>query len=273
MEILISLVTGIVLMEVYVWLDPLSIWLVRRVAKTLPEETRAEFVEQFTADLATLPNSISKVYFAFRDCTLAANSIRQAVVREAALTLADEYKSTYNEMGLLHQSLGELRAATFSKLGKDVQFVSTIDQCLETLRRKQRRDDLEAQTAVQHFEALSLPVSNKIRTLETAFEQKHEKLSALTDALHKTMTNALEASEKIRWRMLDENPLEDTDLELLLSAFHNMLKEIGPIQAAYRIELTSYASLISNFPANFATEAHAIVEALQAAAQLVIHPK
>jgi hypothetical protein len=72
MEILISILIGIFLMELYAWLDRLA---VERVARELPEDRQAEFTEQFMADLATLPNSVAKVYFAFRDCTLSTHNI------------------------------------------------------------------------------------------------------------------------------------------------------------------------------------------------------
>jgi hypothetical protein len=75
MEILISILIGIFLMELYAWLDRLAKWLVERVARELPEDRQAEFTEQFMADLATLPNSVAKVYFAFRDCTLSTHNI------------------------------------------------------------------------------------------------------------------------------------------------------------------------------------------------------
>ena len=92
METLISTLIGIALIEVYAWLDPLAKWLVGRVAKNLPEDRRADFTEQFIADLATLPNSVAKVYFAFRDCTLAAENIYQAVYREKFLSMADDFE-------------------------------------------------------------------------------------------------------------------------------------------------------------------------------------
>jgi hypothetical protein len=43
MEILISFIVGIVLMETYAWLDPLAMWIVGRAAKELPEDRAEEF--------------------------------------------------------------------------------------------------------------------------------------------------------------------------------------------------------------------------------------
>src|ERR1700722_7288417 len=91
MEILISVLIGLILMEIYAWLDPLAKWLVHRVAKNLPDGREAEFSEQFLADLATLPNSIVKVFYALRDCTLSARSIYDAEYRNALTSMTDEF--------------------------------------------------------------------------------------------------------------------------------------------------------------------------------------
>jgi hypothetical protein len=105
MEVLISILIGIALMELYAWLDLLAKWLVNRVAKKLPKDRQADFTEQFMADLATLPNSAAKVYFAFRDCTLAAESIYQAVYRESVLSAADNFDSFCSKMSQFDQAI------------------------------------------------------------------------------------------------------------------------------------------------------------------------
>jgi hypothetical protein len=274
MEILISIVIGIALMELYAWLDPLAKWLVDRVAKNLPEDRRADFTEQFMADLATLPNSVAKVYFAFRDCTLAAQHIYQNVYREKYLSVADDFDSLFNKMSLCDQTIETSRAQARSKLRLSLEFVSAVDRSLEGLRRNQRQDDPDAETAIHHFQALSSPVVGTLSTILANVEQRHARLEGLMDRLREPLARAFEANENLRRRMLDDKPLDDNDTELV-SSFNERLHDVSVIQQEYNAEAGNSDDLpgIPAFPENFGTKAKAIVEALQAAAQVVKRPR
>jgi hypothetical protein len=270
MEILISIFIGFALMELYAWLDPLAKWLVDRVAKKLPEDRRADFTEQFTADLATLPNSIAKVYFAFRDCTLASHNIRQAAYRETFLSMADSFDYLYDKVSQFDQFIETSRAQVRSNLGSSFAFISSVDQSLEAMRRCQRQDDPDAETAIHHCQALSSPVVGIISTIKTGFEQRFIRIGGFADQLREPMARAFEASENIRRRMLDDKPLDDDDAELL-SSFNERINDIQAIHDAYIAEANSSGDLpdVPAFPENFGAKAQAIAEAIKAAAQVV----
>jgi hypothetical protein len=275
MEILISIFIGVALMELYAWLDPLAKWLVDRVAKKLPEDRRADFTEQFMADLATLPNSVAKVYFAFRDCTLAAQNIYQNVYREKFLSMADDFDSTNNMMRLWDQSLETSKSRARSEFRSSSAFISAVDRSLEGLRRNQRQDDPDAETAIHQFQTLSSPVVGILSTRQANIEQRYARLDGLMDRLREPRARAFEANENIRRRMLDDKPLDDSDVELVVSSFNERLGEIRAIQQEYNAEAGSAGDLpdIPAFPENFVTKAKAIVEALEAAVRVVKRPR
>lgn len=266
MEILISIVIGIALMELYAWLDPLAKWLVDRVAKKLPEDRQADFTEQFMADLATLPNSVAKVYFALRDCTLAAHNIQEAVCRETVLTMTDQFESFCDKMSTFDQTIEKSKAQVRTNLQQSIKFVTAVNHSLEALRRNQRQDDVDAETAIHHCQALSSPVVDKISSIRAGFEQRHAKFDCLLDRLREPLTRAYKANENIRRRMLDDKPLDEKDDELLTS-FNKMLEEICAIQDEYNS--SGDLPAIPAFPENLGTKAKEIAEAFAAAALVV----
>ena len=110
MEILISIFVGAVLIEAYAWLDPLAKWLVRRAARQLPEENRDAFTEQFTADVDAMPNSVFKLAFALRNCTLAVNDICQEIARDEFEFVADKFEPILiRQMGMIDGMLERWR--------------------------------------------------------------------------------------------------------------------------------------------------------------------
>jgi hypothetical protein len=149
-----------------------------------------------------------------------------------------------------------------------------VDQSLEALRRNQRPDDLDAETAIHHCQALSAPVVGVVSTIRTGFDQRHARIDGLLDQLREPLAKASEANENIRRRMLDDKPLDDNDDELL-SSFTKMLNEIRAIQDKYNAETNSSGALpdIPAFPENFGTKSKAIAEAFEAAAQVVKRPR
>jgi hypothetical protein len=145
---------------------------------------------------------------------------------------------------------------------------------MELLRRNQRQDDLDAEAAIHHFQALSSPVVGVLSTIIAGMEQRHARIDGIMDRLRGPLARALEVTENIRRRMLDEKPIDDIDNKLL-SSFTERLHDISVIQQECNAEAHSTDDLpdIPAFPENF-VKAKAIVEALEAAAaQVVKRPK
>jgi hypothetical protein len=274
MEILISvsisIFIGILLMELYAWLDPLAKWLVERVAKTLPHDRQADFKEQFIADLATLPNSIAKVYFALRDCTLAAQSIYQAVYREGCLSLVDDLDDMVEALNRANRLL-EATGIDF----ESAEFISVVDQSLTSLRRHQQQDDCEAQVAIDHFQTLSSPVVHAFSAIQAHFERRHERFVSFFERLREPLARATEISEKVRRRMLDEKPLSDDDMPQL-SSLSERSREFTATLLEYNAQKEHSPGDFSDvpaFPVDVSAQLEKIVEAFQAAARVVKRPK
>jgi hypothetical protein len=194
--------------------------------------------------------------------------------REKFLSIADNFDSVYNEMSLFDQSMETSKAQMRSELRSSSAFISSVERSMELLRRNQRQDDLDAEAAIHHFQALSSPVVGVLSTIIAGMEKRHARIDGIMDRLRGPLAKALEVTENIRRRMLDEKPIDDIDNKLL-SSFTERLHDISVIQQECNAEAHSTDDLpdIPAFPENF-VKAKAIVEALEAAAaQVVKRPK
>jgi hypothetical protein len=271
MEILISILIAFALMEIYAWLDPLAKRLVEQASKKLPEDRRADFTEQVTADLATLPNSLSKVFFAFRDCTLAAEAICQEVRRESFLAVADNFDSLVSQMNDANRALETAKAMAESKFRLTSAFVSIVDQSLAALRQRQQQNDADAETAINHFQAVSSPVVSKLSTIHDTFERKHAKLRGIMDRLCQPVARGIEANENIRRRALDDRPFGDDDGELL-SLLNQRLQDIRNAYNEHGAESDDTFEIL-DFPVNLSAQVEPITDALKAAVRAVKRPR
>jgi hypothetical protein len=264
MEILISILTGILLMELYAWLDPLAKWLVERVAEKLPDECQAAFEEQFMADLAAFPNSFAKVYFAFRNCTMAAQNINEEVRRARLLALADTFEDLAEKVN------GFVRQIDSQKVSHNNYdpFISTVKESLARLRGLQQQDDREAKIAIDRFQALSSPVVDVLSTIQVRLAEKQD----LLDRLREDLVRNIEIYETIRRRILDENPLKDNTK--LWRLFEKRIKEMSAVSSGHMAALSKALSDdVPTVPHDFSGRLKAISEAHQSAAQAVKRSK
>jgi hypothetical protein len=255
MEILISIFTGILLMELYAWLDPLAKWLVERVAKKLPDECQAAFKEQFMADLAAFPNSFAKVYFAFCNCTMAAQNIYEEVYRENMLSLSDDLVDVVR--------LIDLKVSL-----KDYDpYISVMDKTLATLRRHQQPDDHEAKVAIDRFQAVISPVVAVLSAVQDF--QKQDRMQDRIGRLRDARVSVIEVNEAIRRRVLDEKPLDEDDKKLVTLVHERLKKTRAKLDGLLPIDLSD----IPTIPDDFDAQLKATLEALLSAAQAVQRSK
>jgi hypothetical protein len=215
MEILISLFAGAALIEAYAWMDPLARWLVRRAAQQLPEENRAAFTEQFTADVDAMPNSMFKLAFALRNCTLAINDIHQEIVRDQFESVADEFELFIDEMGridgILDQSRDLLRRSDTSQSNLS----SMLGHCLDRLQQHPQKH--YAQNAIERFRALSPPAEKQFSHYHELLERNHVVVTTFVGGVREALARAADAQLRLRNRLLDARPIDEGDLELLTS--------------------------------------------------------
>lgn len=214
MEILISTLIGIVLVEAYAWLDPLARWLVRRAGQQLPEESREELTEQFLADVDALPNSVFKVVFAFRNCTMAINDINEAVYRDTFESIVDGYDSFIDRMmskrdRIVAQSKDIVQCGETS----GGQLISTLNSCLGRLEKLDQ--GRHAVSAIEHARELSPLVAQHVSDYNSRLAQRHDLISRFDANLRTALTRLSNAQSEIKRRLRDDTRIGENDIELL----------------------------------------------------------
>jgi hypothetical protein len=215
MGILISALIGLALIELYAWLDPLAKWIVRRVAQNLPEDRRQDFIEQFTADLDALPNSVLKILFAIRDGAISANDIRDAVFRDTLSSLVDAIDSNLDKLKRAEAALEEVKISFDAKFGSTKRFVSARDQVLLVMKTKQAHCDTDANSAINNFENLSAPVVKYLSESATIFEDHLVTIRSVTGRMLIPAVKSREMAGKVRDRLIDPKRFSDDDEELI----------------------------------------------------------
>jgi hypothetical protein len=66
MELIVSVLAGFLIVEVYSWLPYLSNWLLERAVRRVRAEDRDRCREEWNADLDALPNTMIKIFYALR---------------------------------------------------------------------------------------------------------------------------------------------------------------------------------------------------------------
>jgi Rad3-related DNA helicase len=222
MEILISILIGVALMEGYAWLDPLAKWLIIRAARKLPEKHREAFTEQWTADVAAMPNSFAKLLFALRNCTLAINDIRQEIYRNQFEAMANESELLIDRVG---GSLGEVLEKSSALLRQTESFepkvISTFNQLLDDLQQRQHHD---AKDAIDRVRALTPAVVKELSNCHASLEQTYTIFTILAAALHGPLARAADAHSRLKKRLLDDEPIDEDDQKLLKSLVARLIE-------------------------------------------------
>jgi hypothetical protein len=263
MEIVISALIGLALIELYAWLDPFAKWLVRQVAKKLPANLQADFVEQFTADLDALPHSVAKVFFAIRDGTLSANSIYDAAYREAITSVADKFDSTLKKMSDAEASLEQARAAFKLNWNSPLKFVTAVDESLRIMRERQRENDVEAKVAIENFESVSAPMIGYFSATEATFEQT---ITAIETRLIRMIEPYAKVREKLRDRLQDPNPFDASDEELIKYAAKVCQEQLSTAS----ISTVAPSPNFPQPPTDLTAQLQAASDASEAASQAII---
>lgn len=214
MEAIVSAIIGIVVMEAYVWLDPLSKYLLRRAAKRLPQSHRDEFVDQWEGDLAAVPNSIFKLYFVMRDCVLPIEEIRQTMVREGFADIAERFNDLLVSCNCDLEDL-ERRWAALVARGKALKsgLPTRLDFVLERMQQRSARD--EVAPFVERCLLLKPELLRKADDYEASIEHDCTLLFSAVGALRETLSQAAQVHGRLAERLLDAKPMRPVDSEFL----------------------------------------------------------
>ena len=211
---------------------PGSKWLVNRAARQLPEENREAFTELWTA-LANIPNSLAKIVFAYRNCTLAVEDIYQEIYRGAFESVAEDFgQFVDHRMVLFEEALDQSKAMMEGTERCASELFSTLNDSLELLQRKQHPNP-DAQIAIDQFRDLNPPIVGVLSEHQARLKQRHAVLAALLADLREPVARAAEINLRIKRRLLDDTPLNSDDEELLKS-FNQQLNDISGALDTYK---------------------------------------
>jgi hypothetical protein len=239
MEILISIIVGIVLMETYAWLDPLAMWIVRRAAKELPEDRAEEFTDQWEADLAAVPNSIMKVCYVFRDCLLPIKDIAQTMFRDDFEDMADKSDLVFEKIsGVVDRLMTQSEDVVQKTEITTIKFISTLDFSLERLQQFHDNKDHDACSAIERVRALNPPLAAQLSDYASAVERNHAMIIGFAANVREPLARIAEASLRVKGRLRDDSPLVEEDVELL-EALYAPFADVNAALDTFHIELPS----------------------------------
>jgi hypothetical protein len=110
MELIVSVLAGFLIVEVYSWLPYLSNWLLERAVRRVRAEDRDRCREEWNADLDALPNTMIKIFYALRYFSIGAADMINADFFEEK---CNEIDYTFENFASQHQKLVEdLRKST-----------------------------------------------------------------------------------------------------------------------------------------------------------------
>jgi hypothetical protein len=239
MEILISLIVGIVLMEMYAWLDPLAMWIVRRAAKELPEDRQEEFTDQWEADLAAVPNSIMKVCFVFRDCLLPIKDIQQTMFRDDFEHMAETSDHVIEKIsGMVDGLVTHFEDAAQEAEISTAKLISTLNFSLERLQKFHDNKDHDASSAIERVRVLNPSAAGHLSEYQSMIERNYAMVMALAANLRVPLARVADASLRLKDRLRDDSPIIEEDVELVES-LHAPFDDINSALDSFDFEMPS----------------------------------
>jgi hypothetical protein len=119
MELLISIVVGLALMELYAWVPALCQWLVGRAASQVPTEYEHRCREEWEASLEALPNTVVRLAHALSYCW--------AARRIAADFWAETFNEVDNALVSVCEMQGDLKSLQAELLARSQQLISKAE--------------------------------------------------------------------------------------------------------------------------------------------------
>jgi hypothetical protein len=131
MELVISIVIGFVIVEIYAWLPHVSNWFINRAVQRLRKEDQDRCREEWTANLATLPNTLATLVHAISLYAVGAHRSNTEFF-ETKLT---EIDALIEEFGKKHTSAaGNYRAAKENLQKRPTRLREKLDQQLKGIK-------------------------------------------------------------------------------------------------------------------------------------------
>jgi len=171
MELLISVIVGILIVEAYVWLPKISEWLIERAVQRLRSEDQVRCREEWKAGLDALPNTVIKLVHAL--------SYRGAARR----INADFFENKLNEINALIEECVHKHSGAVVSYGAWKETLGILHRLKLDLQLARQKLDLQlsgmkARVMEAPNEEVASSFQKAVTTLETVAETTFEKCAA-----------------------------------------------------------------------------------------------
>jgi hypothetical protein len=176
MELVISVIVGILIVEAYVWLPKISEWLIERAVQRLRSEDQDRCREEWKAGLDALPNTVIKLVHAL------------SYLGAARRINADFFENKLTEIGALIEECGHKHSGWAVSFGAWKETLGILHQLKLDIQLSRQELDLQLSglkarvMEVRNDEVVS-SLQKTVTTLETVAETTFEKVAASTSAI------------------------------------------------------------------------------------------
>jgi hypothetical protein len=188
MDIVISILVGFLMIEVYAWLSLFSKWILERAVRRVVPEEQARCREEWNADLDAMPNTMVKLLYALCNFSVSAAESINADFFEANCTDIDRALA---ELMSRHRAyVEEFRRAKMNRAAQKARFEHVVIDTLSNLNATHSLDDIVDRGA-----------RDAIETLAKAFEAftgtLHQAISLASDLLLVSIDSSTERLDQL----------------------------------------------------------------------------
>lgn len=126
MELIISIILGMMLMEAYAWIPKISNWLLDRAVRKIHADEQQRCREEWSADLNAIPDGMVKLWFAIRNFS---SGVAETINADFLDTQAHDMNEVFEDLVKTHHAL----RASFGRL--KLAHAESITQRVTTKRR------------------------------------------------------------------------------------------------------------------------------------------
>ena len=204
MELLISVVIGVLIVEGYAWLPTISKWLVNLAVRRLPTEYQERYREEWTAHLDDLPNTLVRLIHALSlNCRRVANEIKIDLFEARCDEAEYELDQLYNSHHEILNAMGYLKAQATGQIDSVKLFFDTeLPELLSALgESKGSHDHAQQQMLSEHLQTSVKSVAKFSSTLRKALTRVYE----ITEVQIERLSNMVEQADGRIERFLEKH--------------------------------------------------------------------
>jgi hypothetical protein len=235
MEIVISLLIGILIMEGYAWLDAFAKWLLERAVSQISAEDQERCREEWKADLDAMPNTAWKLVYALRNfSTTAAERINADLCEAKWDKIQDELDEMVTGYQVVVEQFREIKLFRGQSRKKREELRRSVDESASSLRsadwpngKPNEQMEISFLNAVSAFERLGNSLIEATERPSNLLVGSIEGIGANVERLDPLVKFACAKRDQIN-ELLQHRSLSSGDLALLTS-LEKCLMEINHV--------------------------------------------